>query len=39
MVHWRSTTLRAVLATGALASLLVGSGAGLSWSSIFNWLF
>lgn len=39
MVHWRSATLKAVLAIGALTALLVGSGAGLSWSSILSWLF
>ena len=39
MVHWASASMKAALAIGALTSLLVASGAGLSWSSILNWLF
>jgi hypothetical protein len=42
MVRWRSTSLKAVVALGALASLLVSSGAGLRWGdleTIVNSLF
>ncbi len=34
MVRWRSTTVKATLAFGALASLLVGSGAGVRWGDL-----
>jgi hypothetical protein len=42
MVRWRSSTLKATVALGALASLLVGSGAGVRWgdlTSILSGLF
>jgi hypothetical protein len=42
MVRWRSATLKTVVAFGAIASLLVGSGAGVRWgelTSIISGLF
>lgn len=34
MVRWLSTSVKAALALGALASLLISSGAGLRWGDI-----
>lgn len=39
MVRWHSAALKSVIAVGALTSLLVASGAGLSWSDLLNSLF
>jgi hypothetical protein len=42
MVRWRSSSLKTVVAFGAIASLLVGSGAGVRWgelTSIISRLF
>jgi len=42
MVRWHSSTIKAVVALGALSSLLVSSGAGLRWGdlmSLLNGLF
>jgi hypothetical protein len=34
MVRWLSTTVKTAVALGALASLLVSSGAGLRWGEL-----
>jgi hypothetical protein len=34
MVRWRSASLKTVIAFGAIASLLVGSGAGVRWGEL-----
>jgi hypothetical protein len=36
MVRWHSSTIKAVIAIGALSSLLVSSGAGLRWGDLLS---
>jgi hypothetical protein len=36
MVRWHSSTIKAVVALGALTSLLVSSGAGLRWGDLVS---
>lgn len=34
MVRWHSAVLKSVISLGALAALLVGSGAGVRWGDL-----
>jgi hypothetical protein len=36
MVRWHSSTIKALVAIGALSSLLVSSGAGLRWGDLLS---
>ena len=38
MVRWLTSTVKATVAVGALASLLVGAGAGVRWGDLVDLL-